>query len=49
MENYKTVSPNSGPSHECEVINYQRFYCAALTWKIFDVLDKWLLVGGGCT
>ena len=48
VENYKTISPNSGPSHVCKVVNYQRFYCKALTGKIFDVVDKWLLVGGGC-
>lgn len=45
----KTICPNSGPSHVCEVVNYQRFYCTSLTGKIFDVVDKWLLLGGGCT
>ena len=49
VENYKTISPNSGPSHVHEVVNYQSFYCTALTGNIFDVLDKWLLVRGSCT
>ena len=49
VENFKTISSNSGLSHVCEVVNYQSFYCTALTGNIFDVLDKWLLVGGSCT
>ena len=49
VENFKTISPNSGLSHVCEVVNYQSFYCTALIGNIFDVLDKWLLVGGSCT
>ena len=41
--------PKQWPQSRVQVVNYQRFYCTFLTGKIFDVVDKWLLVGGGCT